>query len=672
MNAFVLSLSTLIDAGCASVPIQNGIRILQADLSGCLTGTGPANTILLTKDRALGEEAYGISVSEDCVSIRYADDLGAIYALLFISERFLGIKPMDWWNDVEPDRKATAAIPCGEYTSSSRAVRYRGWFVNDEVLLDGWHPAGAQRTAMWEKICETLLRCGGNMIILGTDRASEGLDMLASDMGLILTQHHAELLGAEMFGRVWPSLPGSYRLYPDKFEQLWLRAAQKYRGRKVIYTIGFRAQGDAAFWAEDQNFDTPQKRGAEISRILRRQMEIVRSVSPEARFCTNLYGEMMPLYRQGVLDIPEEVIKIWADNGFGKMVSRRQGSYNPRADAMPRGEKGENGIYFHVGFYDLQAANHLTQLQISPFAVADELKQVLGCGADQYWIINCGSVKPHIYFLDLIRELWTNGTVDVQQHAQAYARAYFGDEAVGALLLRYSACAVRYGENTDDMAGDQYYHFAIREAVWQMMRGCWDEAKALSWAERGDLMTQLDLMAARCAPAIGRWQDYLAFCRDAADRLAAAPVRLLRSTLEMNAEVHLSGCIALTALAAAAHALHERDYIKAFYHAGRALEGALRGCKALKDAEFGKWNGYYANDCFTNLGLTADVLRGFMRYIRILGDGPYFWNWEKSYLMAPEDVRVMLQTHRHCQLSDEALYAALKARGVFETEEQTK
>lgn len=669
MNAFVLSLSTLIDAGRASVPIQNGTEILRGDLFRCLSGTGPANTIRLTADPSLGEEMYCISVMENCISIRYADDLGAIYALLFISERFLGIRPMDWWNDVEPARKETVAIPCGEFTSPAHTVRFRGWFVNDEVLLDGWHPAGPERTAMWKKICETLLRCGGNMIILGTDRASEGLDILASDMGLILTQHHAELLGAEMFGRVWPELPGSYRLYPDKFEQLWLRAAQKYRGRKVIYTIGFRAQGDAAFWAEDQSFDTPQKRGAEITRILRRQMEIVRSVSPEARFCTNLYGEMMPLYRQGVLDIPEEVIKIWADNGFGKMVSRRQGLYNPRADAMPRNEKGENGIYYHVGFYDLQAANHLTQLQISPFAVADELKQVLQCGADKYWIINCGSVKPHIYFLDLIRELWTKGAVDIEKHAQAYARSYFGDEAVGALLLRYSACAVQYGANPDDMAGDQYYNFAIREAVWQIMRGCWDASKALSWTEQGDLMTQLDAMAAKCTSAIRRWQGFIVACRAAEKELSDTAATLLHSTLEMNAVVHLSGCMALTALSAAAHALREQDHFKAFCHAGHALESALQGCKALKDAEFGKWIEYYENDCFTNLGLTADVLKGFMRYIRILGDGPYFWNWEKSYLMAPEDMRVMLQTHRHCQLSDEALYAALKDRGIFEKRE---
>ena len=35
------------------------------------------------------------------------------------------------------------------------------------------------------------------------------------------------------------------------------------------------------------------------------------------------------------MQIPEDVILIWADNGYGKMVSRRQGNHNPRVSALP-------------------------------------------------------------------------------------------------------------------------------------------------------------------------------------------------------------------------------------------------------------------------------------------------------------------------------------------------
>jgi len=35
------------------------------------------------------------------------------------------------------------------------------------------------------------------------------------------------------------------------------------------------------------------------------------------------------------LEFPDDVIKIWADSGYGKMVSRRQENHNPRIYALP-------------------------------------------------------------------------------------------------------------------------------------------------------------------------------------------------------------------------------------------------------------------------------------------------------------------------------------------------
>ena len=53
---------------------------------------------------------------------------------------------------------------------------------------------------------------------------------------------------------------------------------------------------------------------------------MVKAECPGAVCSTNLYGEAMELYQKGCLKLPEEVIKIWADNGYGKMVTRRQGN----------------------------------------------------------------------------------------------------------------------------------------------------------------------------------------------------------------------------------------------------------------------------------------------------------------------------------------------------------
>ena len=49
---------------------------------------------------------------------------------------------------------------------------------------------------------------------------------------------------------------------------------------------------------------------------------------------------------------------------------------------MPeKDDPGKNGIYYHVSFYDLQAANHITMLQNAPEFVERELQSTMehGC-----------------------------------------------------------------------------------------------------------------------------------------------------------------------------------------------------------------------------------------------------------------------------------------------------
>lgn len=40
-------------------------------------------------------------------------------------------------------------------------------------------------------------------------------------MGLIITHHYAEPLGAEMFAQAYPDLEPMYSKYPEKFRALW-------------------------------------------------------------------------------------------------------------------------------------------------------------------------------------------------------------------------------------------------------------------------------------------------------------------------------------------------------------------------------------------------------------------------------------------------------------------
>ena len=670
MDGFIFSLNTRIEADRTISAIDNAYRILKRDMAETLTGGGPENVIRVILVSDLTEERYRAEVTADEITLICGGIPGAVYALLSVSEKCLGIKPLGWWNALKPAKTEYRLVRLQEWESPSYAVRYRCWFINDEVLLDGWKDTMSDRLEVWRRIFETLLRCGGNMVVPGTDRAQDGdtLRSLALEMGLMLGQEHTQLLGARMFSRVWPDLTPSYRLYPEKFEALWREAAEKYASARLVWSIGFRGQGDSNFWAHDPLFDTDEKRGAFISRIMRRQMEIVREYQQDACFMTNLYGEMMALYRKGLLDIPEDVILVWGDNGYGRMVSRRQDCSNPRTDAMPqKGICQKQGIYYHIAFYDLQAANHLTMLQEPPQAVADELEKVLERGADTVWNINVGSFKPHLFFIALISRMWRDGICDTDQLARDYAEDYYGSESAAPLLTKYAKSAIPYGPNPDDLAGDQFYHFSLRSLAHSAIRGDHEPARSLFWiAESPSLAEQARRLADIVRPGIKNWKSYVKCCDEVADNLVGQAGTLLSDTLQLQGMIHLSGSQALFAFCQAVIHGENGSDLQAFLWTHAALREARKGAAALREAGHGDFRNYYRNDCFTNLALTVRVLEQMRGCYRLRGDGEMQYDWEKRFLVPDSEKLVVMQTHRHNQLTDEELGEALRGMGIDE------
>ena len=660
---FLFSRSTRILADEAMPPLRHAAAILRRDQDEILTGTGPENAVRVRVDPSLPAESYRCEISENEILLTCADALGGAFALLSVSEKVLGVHPFDWWNGIPARKAETLPAAPGSWSSPAFRVRWRGWFINDEVLLDGWCTTPADRHRLWARCFETLLRLGGNLVIAGTDRQYDGeiINALASEMGLRLAQHHAEMLGAPMFARAFPDLPASYTEYPEKFEALWRKGIAMNAGRKVLWTVGFRGQGDHAFWDDDPSCSTDEARGAFISRIIRRQMAMVRETEPDAVFCSYLYGEMMSLYRDGYLDIPDEVIKIWSDNGFGKMVSRRQDLSNPRVNAMPaEDEPGANGIYYHAGFYDLQAANHITMLQVPLPLVVRELKTVLAHRGDQCWIINSGSIRPHLFTLEVIRRMWTDGDCDLEAAARDYARQAFGAEEAGRLLLSYGESSASYGPNEDDRAGDQFYHFPVREMANALARGDRRVEKIRWAAPEEDFDAQAAHLSRIAMDGIRGWQAYEASCRRTEETLQAPGRQAFRDGPLTAAVLHHAGSRLLYSFSMACrHALRGND-LQAFLWTDAALAAARRSLEALEAAEHGRFRHYYRNDCFTNVGLTAQVLSGMRAFFRIRGDGFNQFAWERTYLIPAAETRVTLQSHITRQLDDESLASGLR------------
>lgn len=666
MAFFAFSLSTKIAYDAQSSAVRRAVSILRRDMAAVLTGHARENEIVLAEDASLAPEAWRIAVTPERVTIAHADELGAVYALLTISRTALGVEPLWFWNDQTFIRRESVRIPCAETESKPAAIRYRGWFINDEVLLHAWYLDGS-KDKPWEMAMEALLRLGGNMVIPGTDRNAHQYHDLAASFGLYVTHHHAEPLGATMFLRAYPGLTPSYAEHPELFRKLWADAIERQKGQKVVYNVGFRGQGDKPFWTDDPTYDTPEKRGALISSLIRMQYHMVQEAAPGAPCCTNLYGEVMELYNGGYIDLPDEIIRVWADNGFGKMVTRRQGNHNPRIPALPKpGETAAHGVYYHASFYDLQAAAQMTMLPNPPSFVREELTGAMKRGATDFWIVNCSNVRPHLYTLDYISALWRDGDADPARHLASYCARYYGAEnadAVSACFKSFYAHALRYGEHEDEHAGEQFGNHGARVLVSQWMKNAREPAHDMRWAiDAPTLREQVIWYKGKCEEAVRGYAAHLFDCEAARIALTQPGRTLFEDSLLMQAKLLLrtyeGSLLAMDSLLCAM----EEDWLRAFYLAGKAKAKYLEADRAMREREHGKWRLFYANDCQADVKQSAWLAGVLMGVLRNQGDGPHFYQWQRRFIDPPEDASIMLILNMENHLDNDELFALMQAR----------
>ena len=635
----------------------------ERDMEMALEASAREGGTVILRQKKLEPEAYEIEVSEDTITIYGSNDRSFIYALNELSEKYLGILPFWFWNDQKIEIKPYVEIPCGSYPSQPYKIRYRGWFINDEVLLTQW-TAGVSAEYPWEMVFEALLRCGGNLIIPGTDKNSKIYAPIASAMGLMITHHHAEPLGAEMFSRAYPELEPSYLKHADLFEGLWRDAVERQKEEEVIWNIGFRGQGDLPFWENDPAYDTPQKRGDLISSIMKQQYAMIREQISDAVCCTNLYGEILELYRDGYLQIPEDVIMIWADNGYGKMVSRRQGNHNPRIPALPgEGDCGRHGTYYHVSFYDLQAANHITMLPNSMEFVEKELNTAMAHGITDLWMINASNIKPHVYPLSFIANLWKQNALSAEEHRRHYIREYYGANCDSGQLSEMEACVrdypqamLSFGDREDEHAGEQFSNYAVRDFIHDWMKdGAAEPVKELLWCTgKCSFDEQMTWYEEKCRLTYNKIEELYRRCN------AVSGSELWQDSVLLQTEIHRNCLKGSILFIESFWAYREKEYKKAFFLLGNAAEVYEAADKAMRDREHGKWAGFYANDCLTDVKETAYCLKRLMGYVRNLGDGPHFYGWQREVTYSAKDAKVVLITNMENHMTDWELYLAGK------------
>ena len=661
--AFILNSNTSIVCSNTSNAVKHAVRILQRDIRKRLQSSGhEKNTIQLNVKPELGSEEFFVDVT-DTIHVYANDELGFVYGLLYISEHFLGIQPFWFWMDQRIEKTNAISVAYGQYRLPKPIIKYRGWFVNDEVLIMKWRING-DSTEPWRMVFEALLRCGGNMVIPGTDQNSKKYRQLASEMGLWITHHHVEPLGAEMFTRVYPDIEPNYTEHPELFHELWTEGIKAQKDMKVIWTLGFRGQGDCPFWSNDSSgrFDTPAKRGKLISDVIELQRQLVKNYVDDPVFCTNLYGEIMELYEAGHITLSDDIIPISADNGYGKMVTRRRDNHTVRISSIPKHPTGRGGIYYHVSFYDLQAANHITMLPNSVDFVDRELTEVIDKRMTDYWLVNCSNIRPHAYFLDAVRKKWFGQTVSDESHSREFTDTYFNDhKEIAGVYRDYHKYMIAYGGEEDEHAGEQFYTENIRLLVHAFFNEKINGAPELKWLigehpldEQVKLYTDF---SRKNLPAI---TDFYHRCLAISRSLDADMKQLFDATLLLQVSIHYDCTVGVIAFGDGYKEYLNGRFQASFLKFGDSAVAFYTANRRMRDCEYGVWNGFYFNDCFADIKHTGYMVEKLMGYVRERGDNARHDNWYREAVYAPEDRHIFTLLVNDNHMTDWELYEAFR------------
>lgn len=656
---FLLTRGVAISAQWSSEPLRRAVARFRRDLEMTLNEGDliPSGRIQLCLARDLAPEQYSIDLqSSESMIIRAADDLGAVYALLYLSRTALGVLPFWFWNDQQFERKELAAFTAEHTVSKASSVGLRGWSFDGGQLLEGWNTPNTPGLG-WEMAFEALLRCGGNFVALPQGKPAE----LAAAMGLWRMQCGPCPLDAAPFDRAVPGKSALYADSADEYARLWTEAVGRHKHEKIIWSIGLPRQGGELFDRRELEAATLARQGEQIGRVLRAQYDAVRTALPSAPVCL-MDSEAAALERAGVLALPDDIIRIWPDNGYGKFVSPRQGSRDPRTPQLPpEPTSARGGVFFHAAYSDGQAGNCLTMRPASMELAARELCDAFEKGARAVWLICAGSIKPHVYPLDVLAALWSDVDADLDAHRGAYLRSYYRAPDGWALQDRQlddlSTCLKSWFEATaafgpwpDQRAGEQFLAVSARAVATAWLSGrTRSSVPGLRWAA-GDqpFAEQLAWLRGVCADALPGFDTLLSGCEYA----ARPTTRLWADTVLGQVKLYRYCLGAVVDLCDGWQLWTAGDYRACFLKVGRAAAGFEAARRVVRDFAHGRWANFYRQEeTQTDLARTVWVLSGLTALPRAAGDGPDYTGWQREALGKDAPASAM---------RDEALLAILE------------
>ncbi|MCE5307123.1 MAG: glycosyl hydrolase 115 family protein [Acidobacteriales bacterium] len=538
-----------------------------------------------------------------------SDIRGTIYAIYEFSRRFLKVDPFYWWTDHTPPQSGRVVLPANlGARDGSPTFRYRGWFMNDEDLMTAWRPGSHERSgismATWDRVFEALLRSKGNMIIPNTFVFPyEPAVRAAADRGLVISQHHMEPLGLNVYQ--WPD-DKPYTL--DMLTAAWKCAVSQYpRDIEIVWTVGLRGRYDRPFWRDTPDVPTSREGKAKLIReAVDRQIAIVRNgwPHPNPKFIMNSWMEGSALMRDGLLKLPPEVTRVWADDGAGLLQDGGQ---------ISRGQ----GIYFHTGVIGGNANNFSERVPIE--RIHRELGRAARAGATEYMLLNPANIRPHVMSTRAVMDVaWNAGFSQPADWLTRWCREEFGEGAASAVERCYRAyheAPARYGEREDETIADDFYHQLGRDLLVRIMRRDESMPVRFRFLKVSTYPGYTSRVVNMCRQAEPRWNEAARLAEEARPLVPVGRREFFQAHIATQVDLHRHSNLMLRDNAEAAlpgaSVLSQQVSVEAAEREARAVLDALR------KAEYDKWAGFYTlGDWFVDIPLTLQLAEACLVQLR--------------------------------------------------------
>jgi hypothetical protein len=356
-----------------------------------------------------------------------SDQRGTIYGAYDVS-RQIGVSPWHFWDDVPVPHSDALYVRPGRHSQGTPAVKYRGFFINDENPDTGtWAPRyfgpgkapgypGGLNAAYYAQVFETMLRLKANYLwpaVWGRAFAEDdpANHATASRYGVVMgTSHEAPMMrGIEEWNRHAKAAvrdadgnivtPGSdpyggtgewsFRRNRDAIVQYWRDGAKRMRdqGFEGVITLGMRGNGDVSL---------PDGDGIDLmSQIIETQRAILAEFGlQEAPQVQTLYKEVQRYWDSGYRP-PDDVTVVFCDDNWGNLRKLPHPGLPARS--------GGYGMYYHFDYVG-DGRNYKWVDTVNLTNTWEQLHLAYTSGVDRLWMVNVGDLKneelPTQFFLD--------------------------------------------------------------------------------------------------------------------------------------------------------------------------------------------------------------------------------------------------------------------------------